>query len=207
MTTAIDYAAHVSGIRILGVGSVTRSSIRLTLRSRDAPLDFHPAWLFGCGVDLLVAVAAGLVGKPVDGPVAARTRADFLGEGGSELGSLIVLSTLECRRARLNCRVQVSRYRLATEIGERPTALAERTILAATQPSEVLALGGAGMVSTSRGRDWCSIVSTWIQGNSTIVNRSLNLLACSIESSGVSSACTFTFDSLPASADGRRQRG
>lgn len=207
MTTAIDYAAHVSGIRVPGVGSVTRSGLRLTLRTRDAPLDFDPALLFVCGVDVLVAIAAGLVAMPADGPVVARTRADFLGEGGTEIGSLVVLSTLECSPRRLNCRVQVSRHQMATEIGERPMAFSERTILAASQPSEAVTLAGAGTLATSRGREWCSIVSTWIQGSNAVVNRSMNLPACSIEHSGVSSTCTFTFDRSPATADGRRRRG
>jgi hypothetical protein len=206
VTTAIDYAAHVSGIRIPGVGSVTRSGLRLTLRSRDAPLNFDPAWLFGCGVDVLLAVAAGLVAMPSEGPIVARTRSEFLGEGGTEIGSLIVLSTLECRHRRLYCRVQVSRHQLATEIGERPMAFSERTILAASQPSEALTLAGAGTLATSRGREWCSIVSTWIQGSNAVVNRSMNLPACSIEHSGISSTCTFTFD-RSATADGRRRRG
>lgn len=206
VTTAIDYDAHVSGMRVPGAGSVTRSGIRLSLRSRDAPLDFDPAFLFACGIDLLVAVAAGVVALPADSPIVARTRADFLGEGGTEIGSLIVLSTLECRRGRLKCRVQVSRHQLATEIGERPMAFCERTILAASQPNEALTFAGACSLATSRGREWCAIVSTWIQATNGIVNRSMTLPAASIEHSGSGSFCTFAFERSPVVAGGRRLR-
>lgn len=206
VTTAIDYDAHVSGTRVPGAGSVTRSGIRLNLRPRDAPLDFDPAFLFACGVDLLVAVTAGLVVPPADGPIVARTRADFLGEGGTEIGSLIVLSRLECRGRRLNCRVQVSRHQLATEIGERPMAFSERTILAASQPNEALTFAGAGTLATSRGREWCAIVSTWIPASNGIVNRSMTLPASSIEHSGSDSSCTFTFERSPVVAGDRRRR-
>jgi hypothetical protein len=176
------------------------------LRCCGAPLNFDPAWLFGCGTDALLAVAAGLAGMPAEGCVVARTRADYLGEGGADIGSLIVLSTLRCDRKRVTCRVQVGSYRLAAEIGERPMALADRTILASTQPSEVLTLAGAGLLATSRGREWCSIVSTWIQADCTLENRSLILPTSSIEHSGASTSCTLTFDRPSAVANGRRRR-
>jgi hypothetical protein len=166
VTTKLDYmltgCANGHSVRIQGTGSVTGRRLRFAVWPIEVPLDLDPAVALFAGVDALLAVAAGLVKLPKE-PLVARSRADFLGEGGVEVGTIVALATVERRAGRIRCRAQIADARVAMEVGEQLVAVEERAITMAHQPDGVAFLS-ATMVSTARGREWSVLSSTKVVG-------------------------------------------
>jgi hypothetical protein len=177
--TKLDYmltgCANGHPVRIQGTGSVTGRRLRFAVSSSEVPLDLDPAVALFAGVDALIAAAAGLV-KPPKEPVVTRTRADFLGEGGVEVGTLVALAVIERRKDRLQCRAQLAEARVAMEVGELLVAIDDRTITSVVQTDGV-ALLSATMVSTSRGREWSVLASTKLVGCEAAERKGLALPA------------------------------
>jgi hypothetical protein len=167
VTTKLDYmltgCANGHPVRIKGTGLVAGRRLRLAVWPNEVPLDLDPAVAFFAGCDALIAVFAGLV-KPLPGePFVARSRADFLGEGSVEVGTVVSVAAVERRRDRVQCRAQLAEASVAMEVGEKLVTIEERTITVAVQTDGV-ALMSATTVSTSRGRELTVLVSTRLVG-------------------------------------------
>jgi hypothetical protein len=173
VTTKLDYmltgCANGHPLRIQGTGSVTDKRLRFAVWPVEVPLDFDPAFALVTAVDLLLAVAGGLVKAPRDGLV-GRTRVDVLGEGSVAVGTLLVLAAVERHKGRYSCRAQLTEARLAMEVGERLVGAEERVL-------NVLPLfGGCGLasavsVSSSRGRELILMTITRVEGGDVVHDR------------------------------------
>ncbi len=173
--TKIDYTlsgcANGHPVRIDGGGTVTPKQLRIAFKAIEAPLTFDAGFVHFAGIDTLLAVAAGLV-TPHDGPLLARCRADLLGEGGADLGTITAVVTIERRRGRLACRAQLAEAQVALEPGERVTSIGARTITAMSQWNGVATFAGAS-IATSRGREIATLASAFLVGASAARRRSL----------------------------------
>ena len=112
------------------------------------------------GLDPLVAIAAGVA--ELDEPLVARSRADVLGEGGRELGTIVTVSRATRDRGLVACRAQLAEARLALEVGELLTLETDQEIAMVVRGSAIfyeLAIGstrGGDYVAVVAGRSWAS---------------------------------------------------
>jgi hypothetical protein len=136
--------------------------MRVTLKAAEAPLTFDASLALFAGLDVVLALAAGLA-TAADGAVVARLRADLVGEGGVDVGTIATVATAERRRSGYRCAAQLAEARVALEVGERITAIGARTITAVLQDAGVVLLS-ATTVATSRGRELAVLTTAALVG-------------------------------------------
>jgi hypothetical protein len=128
----------------------------------DGPFTFCRLFAHFAGLDAVAALARGLV-VAHDDALVARCRADFLTEGGVDVGSLVAQVAVQRVDGRLRCAAQLATARVAFEVGERVTSIAEREVRAVPCRGGV-ALFSTAAISTSRGHDWTVIASAHVLG-------------------------------------------
>ena len=177
--TKIDFTltgcANGHPVRIEGKGTTTRKLVELRFSAIEAPFTFNAGLAHFAGGDALAALAAGHI-LAADGPVVARCRADLLGEGGVEVGTMVATVAVERRRGRIVCRAQLAEAHVSTEVDERITAIDARVATLAPQAGGV-ALFSATTVSTSRGREWTVLTSALLVGGEVGEQRTVHLPA------------------------------
>lgn len=173
--TKVDYTLSgcVNGhpVRIDGSGTATRKEMRVAFAASEAPFTFDANLALFAGLDAVVALTAGIVAA-TDHMLVARCRADVVGEGCVEVGTLVAQATVEQRRASYCCIAQLAEARIAFEVGERITAIGERAITVLSQPSGV-ALLSAASIETSRGREMTVLTTAFLVGAEAGSRRSL----------------------------------
>jgi hypothetical protein len=136
--------------------------MRVALRAAEAPFTFDASLALFAGLDVVLALAAGLA-VAADDPVVARQRADVVGEGGVDAGTIATVATVERRSGGYRCIAQLTEARVALEVGERVTAIGARTITAVAQEGGI-ALLSATTVATSRGRELAVLTTAALVG-------------------------------------------
>jgi hypothetical protein len=149
-------------VRIEGMGTATARDVRIALKAREVPFTFDVGLAWFAGLDVVVALAAGLA-SAADGAVVGRLRADLVGEGGVDVGTVALVATVERVGVGYRCTAQFAEARVALEVGERITAVESRTITAAPLAGAV-ALLSATTASTSRGRELAVLTTAALIG-------------------------------------------
>jgi len=155
LTYALSGCPNGVPIDLRGAGTIGGGRLRITLAPLDEHLTWDPALVLLGGLDPLLAIAAGQVGD-LDEPLVARSRADVLGEGGRELGTIVTVSRTTRERGLVGCRAQLTEARLALEVGELLTLEPEQEIA-------VVVRGAAAFyevpLGSTRGDDYLAVVA------------------------------------------------
>jgi len=116
-------------LSIGGSGTIDGGRLHLAVRAETAPLDFDAAIAALACVDPLLAVAAGVVEVPEGELIVFRCHADFLTEGGAEVGAVVARGVVEMAGDGLDLRAQLADARLAHEVGEMVVAVPKHEIV------------------------------------------------------------------------------
>jgi hypothetical protein len=190
--TKLDYmlsgCANGHPVRIQGTGSVSGKRLRFAIWPIEEPLDFDPALALLACLDPLLLVAAGVIRAPTEG-FTARTRIDLVAEGGVDAGTLVVVSTVQRRQGRVQCRAQLAEARVRLEVGERLVEVDERTIVVHPLGAGP-ALSSATTVRTSRGGERSVLATAKLADAEGVVDH-LALPAFTIRRVGGRASVTF----------------
>ncbi|MEZ6036742.1 MAG: hypothetical protein R3F29_04635 [Planctomycetota bacterium] len=158
-------------VLIDGQGHVEANAVRFD--SVGHLLRFDPALARLAGFDAVEASLGDLVAAH-EVPVAARCRTDFLGDGGTDAGTIVAHATVERRNDSVRCVAQMSECRIDFEVGERITAIEQR-VLRVVACGEGVTLVSTATIATSRGRSWSAISTTYLTNCDPGKNRATKL--------------------------------
>jgi hypothetical protein len=165
--TKVNYmltgCANGHPVRIEGKGTVGTPRLRLAFTVTEAPSTFDANLAHFAGIDAVVALADGLA-VPDDAPVVARSRAEFLTEGGIEVGTIAALVTIQSGRGGIRVAAELAEGHMAMEPWERVAGIGVRVLHAVQQDAGVVVLS-AGTVSTTRGHQWTVVITTMLLGS------------------------------------------
>jgi len=127
------------------------------------------------GLDPLLAIVAGVV--ELKEPLVTRSRADVLGEGGREVGTIVTVSRTTRERGLVACRAQFAEARLALEVTELLSLDPDREIA-------VVVRGAAAFYElpfgSTRGGDYLAVVASRPMVPSTGATISESSIRCTV---------------------------
>jgi len=176
-------------LSIGGGGTIDGGRLRLEVRAETAPLDFDPVIAALACVDPLLAVAAGVVAVREGEPIVFRCRADFLTEGGAEVGTVAARGAIERDRDGLAFRAQLADARLTHEVGETVVAVPDHELVTAGH-----CLLSERRLDTSRGRETFLMAATRIYGDPPAPLRAVPVRACRVSRASGSSGVILGLD-------------
>ena len=158
-------------VLIDGQGHVEANAVRFD--SVGQLLRFDPALARLAGFDAVEALLGNLV-IAHEVPVSARCRTDFLGEGGTDAGTIVAYASIERRNDSVRCVAQLAECRIDLEVGERITGIDQR-VLRVVACGEGVTLVSTANIATSRGRSWSAISTTYLTNCDLGKNRATKL--------------------------------